>query len=123
MKTTVQVSGLTKRYWAVTALDEVSQPGAARGPGPPAGGPERCREDHAAARAGRPGAADRGLGIPSPQPTSRARWQPAGRLPGPAGSNGCCDSTAAPVHSRTLMLPHPAVSADACRFTPDWLYS
>jgi len=78
MKTTVQVSGLTKRYRAVTALDEVSQPGAARGPGPLAGGPERRREDHAAARAGRPGAADRGLGIPSPQPTSRARWQPGG---------------------------------------------
>jgi len=42
------------------------QPGADRGPGPPAGGPERCRQDHAAARAGRPGAANRGLGQARP---------------------------------------------------------
>src|SRR5215831_3962386 len=38
------------------------QPGAGRGPGAPAGGPEWGRQDHAAARAGRPGAANRGLG-------------------------------------------------------------
>src|SRR5215831_4898262 len=100
MKTTVQVSGLTKRYRAVTALDEVSQPGAARGPGPPAGGPNG---------AGKTTLLRALAGLV--RPTEGSASPPHSPHPGPAGSrrDGCQDQRVA----MDVAIPPPLPSTHA----------